>query len=168
VQATDEYRWLFRQEYRSVVWTVNVVLSDYARSEEVAQDAFLRLLEKWDKVSRYDRPGAWVRRVAIRMAVRADRREQVRRRRERTATAGRDAGADMAEVVPRDAALMDAIRQLPAKQRAAVALHYLEDRPVQEVADLLDCAPATVSVHLHRARQRLAETLGEGVESHVD
>lgn len=168
MQATEEYRYLFRQEYRSVVWSVNVILHDYARSEEIAQDAFLRLLEKWDKVSRYDRPGAWVRRIAIRLAFRSDRRERSRWRREQEAA--EHLGTVEADGVPavRDPDLMAAIAELPARQRAAIALHYLEDRPVSEVADLLGCAAATVSVHLHRARIRLADLLGEEVESSVD
>jgi RNA polymerase sigma-70 factor (ECF subfamily) len=56
---------------------------------------------------------------------------------------------------------MAAIRSLPAQQRAVVALYYLEDRPMQEVADLLGCSTATGFVHLHRARKRLAGLLSE-------
>ncbi len=56
-----------------------------------------------------------------------------------------------------------AVAALPGKQRAAVALHYLEDRPVQEIAQILSCSPATARVHLHRGRRALASTL-EGVE----
>ena len=49
-------------------------------------------------------------------------------------------------------------------QRAAVALYYLEDRPVDEVADLLEVAPATVRQHLFRARKHLSDALGESLE----
>ncbi len=168
MEATDEFRWLFRQEFRSVVWSVNVVLHDYARSEEIAQDAFLRLLEKWDKVSHYDRPGAWVRRVAIRLAIRADKRERSRWWGESEASRERGIHSQQGNLLAHDPDLMAALAELPARQRAAIALHYLEDRPVSEVADLLGLAPATVSVHLHRARHRLAELLGEEVGADVD
>ncbi|HEX2030555.1 MAG TPA: sigma-70 region 4 domain-containing protein, partial [Actinomycetota bacterium] len=60
-----------------------------------------------------------------------------------------------------DLDLARALRQLPAAQRAAVVLHYLEDRPVAEVAALMACSPSTAKVHLHRARKRLAALLGE-------
>jgi RNA polymerase sigma-70 factor (ECF subfamily) len=53
-------------------------------------------------------------------------------------------------------------------QRAVVVLFYLEDRPMEEVADLLDCRPSTGFVHLHRARHRLAELLSETVSEEVD
>ena len=89
-----------------------------------------------------------MRRVAIRRAVRVrDRRiaePSVR------AVRRRAAGADLD--------LLAAVAALPRAQRAAVALFYLEDRPVAEVAELMGCAEATVKVHLHRARARLGRT----------
>jgi RNA polymerase sigma factor (sigma-70 family) len=47
-------------------------------------------------------------------------------------------------------------------------LYYLDDMPVSEVADIVGCSESTVSVHLHRARHRLAEIVGEEVETNVD
>ena len=52
------------------------------------------------------------------------------------------------------------MRSLPERQAQCVALHYLEDRSIDEIADILDCAPATVKVHLFRGRQTLADRLG--------
>src|SRR4029450_1743705 len=53
---------MFAVEYPAVVRTVYLVLHDYSRSEEIAQDAFVQLLRHWNKVRRYEAPGAWVRR----------------------------------------------------------------------------------------------------------
>jgi RNA polymerase sigma-70 factor, ECF subfamily len=64
---------------------------------------------------------------------------------------------------PVDVDVMRAVRQLPGMQRAAVVLCYFEDLPLSEIADILRCSDATVRVHLHRARKRLAELLGEEV-----
>ncbi len=52
-------------------------------------------------------------------------------------------------------------------QRAAIVLFYFEDLPVAEIAHILDCAEPTARVHLHRARKRLAEVLGEEVSEDV-
>ena len=57
--------------------------------------------------------------------------------------------------------MLASLQQLSPTQRAAVVLHYFDDLPVAEVAEALGCKPATASVHLHRARARLAELLGE-------
>jgi len=160
VEAAEEFQWLFAHEYAAIVWSANVVLHDYSRAEEIAQEAFVRLLQNWTKVSRYDRPGAWVRRVAIRLAIRAAKRES------RLVSTDR-AWPSIEDAPPLDLDLMTAIRQLSPKQRAAVALYYIEDMTAAETAEVLDCAVATVSVHLHRARTRLAELLGEEVDSHA-
>ena len=160
MEAVEEFQALFTHEYAAIVWSANVVLHDYSRAEEIAQEAFVRLLQNWGKVSRYDRPGAWVRRVAIRMATRAAKRE--------SRLVSTDAAWPVIPEAPAvDLDLMAAIRQLPAKQRAAIALYYIEDMTAAEIAEVLDCAVATVSVHLHRARSRLAELLGEEVDSHA-
>jgi RNA polymerase sigma factor (sigma-70 family) len=53
-----------------------------------------------------------------------------------------------------------ALKDLPHRQRAVFVLFYLDDRPTAEIAGLLGMAPATVSVHLHRARRKLRLILG--------
>src|SRR5919107_533297 len=66
------------------------------------------------------------------------------------------------EPLPDDAeAFWRAVRRLPIRQAQAIALHYLEDRSVKDIAAVLECAEATVRVHLHRGRQALAAALGE-------
>ena len=160
MQAAEEFQWLFTREYAAVVWSANVVLHDYARAEEVAQEAFVKLLDNWAKVSRYDRPGAWVRRVAIHLATKAARKES------RLVSMDR-AWPVIEDAAPVDVDLMAAIRQLPPRQRAVIALYYIEDMAAAEVAEVVGCAVATVSVHLHRARARLAELLTEEVDSNA-
>jgi len=65
-------------------------------------------------------------------------------------------------------AVRAAVLQLPARQRAVVVLHYLDDLPVSEVAAVLGCSEGTVKTHLHRARRALAGTLGEPIGEEVD
>ena len=52
-----------------------------------------------------------------------------------------------------------AVRTLPRRQQAVVALHYLEDRSVADVAQVLGIAEGTVKAHLHKARAALADRL---------
>ena len=52
-----------------------------------------------------------------------------------------------------------AVRALPKRQAQVIALHYLEDRSVVEIAEILECSEATVKVHLHKGRTRLADRL---------
>lgn len=152
--ATLEFERLFRQEFAPTLRTVELMLRDHGRAEELTQDAFVQLLRHWGKVSRYERPDAWVRRVAIRLAVRSLRRDRLWQ-----LVRGR---LLMAEPEPPPRLDLDgAIRRLPGSQRAAVVLHYYEDRPTAEVAAILGCSESTARVHLHHARKRLAVLLGE-------
>jgi RNA polymerase sigma factor (sigma-70 family) len=151
----EEYAWFFRTEFTSVVRTAYLVLHDVQRAEDVAQEAFTQLYIHWSKISRYERPEAWVRRVAIRKAIKEQRRERRRAELERVDTAA------ARDPLSADLGLADALRALAPQQRAAIALFYLEDRPVHEVAGIIGCSPSTAKVHLHRGRQRLMEILGE-------
>jgi RNA polymerase sigma factor (sigma-70 family) len=155
-----EFSWFFRLEYPRVVRTVFLVLNDHGRAEEIAQEAFIQLLVHWTKVSGYEQPGAWVRRVAIRMAGRAGRRERMRGLLE-----GRFRPVVSAPPPDEpDDEVVRAVRALPPSQRAAVVWFYFEDRPISEIADFLGCSPVTARVHLHKARQALAALLGEEVD----
>jgi RNA polymerase sigma-70 factor (ECF subfamily) len=75
----QEFYWFFRAEYPPVASTVYLILRDRGAAEEIAQEAFVSAFTHWHRISRYDRPELWVRRVAIRMAMRAAQRERVRR-----------------------------------------------------------------------------------------
>jgi RNA polymerase sigma-70 factor (ECF subfamily) len=164
---TTEYTRCFRQEFPRVLRTVLLILADHGRAEEVTQDAFVMLLQHWDRVSQYERPDAWVRQVAVRMAGRLARREHRRRllerhfRSELTVPPPELAGNLAGNEVYR------AVHALPPRQRTAVVLFYFEDRPVAEIAEILGCSPATARVHLHKARQRLADRLREELDDVV-
>ena len=158
--AEPEYVWFFRAEFPGVLRTVFLILHDRGRSEDVTQEAFIELFVHWRKVSRYERPEAWVRRVAVRKAVRALRRERMR------AVLEREAFPEPGVDVP-DVDLARGVRKLPVMQRSAVVLFYFEDRPVSEIAFILGISEGAVKVHLHRARRRLAELLGEEVDENA-
>ena len=154
LEAPDDYAAFFRLEFPAVLRTVELMLRDHARAEELVQDAFIQLLLNWPKVSRYERPDRWVRRVAVRLTLRVLRRDRLWQ----IARGG---------LLPREPArpsrydLSGAIKRLPGSQRAAIVLHYFEDRPTAEIAAILGCSESTARVHLHHGRKRLATLLRE-------
>jgi RNA polymerase sigma factor (sigma-70 family) len=150
------YTAFFREQFPRVARTVYLIVREQARAEDLAQDAFLQLYRDWDRISGYDRPDAWVRRVAIRLAMRG-------RRRDGLWLAVRDR-LRPSVVSPPDGTRLDVAQALTAltpAQRAAIALFYYEDRPTAEIAVILGCTESTARVHLFHARQRLATLLGE-------
>ncbi len=155
---------LFHREYASIVRTVVAITGSPETAEDVVQEAFVRAFARWRRVRRLDAPGAWVRRVAIRVAVRRHGRDVRRPELERVVEASTRTGGESTAAADRQLDVLSALATLPARQRAAVVLHHLDDRPVAEVAELLGCAPATVKVHLHRGRQRLGVLLDQEVD----
>jgi RNA polymerase sigma-70 factor (ECF subfamily) len=164
MQADDrrDYEWVFRASFTSITRTVYLIVHDQGAAQEITQDAFIKLLEKWGDIAGYDRPEAWVRKVALRMAVR-----HVGRERRRPVTEARAQPFSRAAPSVPDPDVARAVRQLAPMQRAVVVLHYFEDRPVLEIARTLQVSESTVKQHLYRARSRLAQTLGEEVGSDV-
>lgn len=154
-EREDAYTWFFRGEYNRVVRGVFLVVGDRETARDITQESFARLYRHWRKVSEYERPEAWVRQVAVRLAIQHLRRrrlhDQLRLTTEDTKT--------------EDGTRVDierAVQDLPPSQRAAVVLYYFEDNPSSEVARILGCSEATVRVHLHKARQKLAVALRDG------
>jgi RNA polymerase sigma-70 factor (ECF subfamily) len=157
---------LYRADWRPVVALGWSLTGDRSVAEELAQEAFLAAYRRWDAVGRMDQPGAWVRRAVANRSVDHHRRARVASvGADRLASAERvrqqHGGGDSASVDGLgDDVFWAAVRALPERQAQCVALHYLEDRAVDDIAAVLDCRPATVRVHLHRGRQALARSLG--------
>jgi RNA polymerase sigma-70 factor (ECF subfamily) len=148
---------LYRRDLRAVVALAYALSGSRSAAEELAQEAFLEAHRAWDRISAYDDPGAWVRRVVANRAI-----SRVRRGAAEARALARVAGRRElpAELSPVDEEFWRAVRSLPDRQAQIVTLHYLEDRPVADIAALLDISPQTVKVHLHRGRQALARALG--------
>lgn len=149
----------FRRQYPGVVAFVQVLLGDREVAAELAQEAMLRAYGDWARISMYERPDAWVRRVAGNLARSARRRRHVERQAvQRAAHQPTPDTHDLDAVADDD--LWRLVRKLPRRQREAVTLFYLEDWSVRDLAVFFGCAEATARVHLHRGRVRLAAELG--------
>jgi RNA polymerase sigma-70 factor (ECF subfamily) len=158
VPSFDDF---FTDEYRRVVGLAYVLCGRRGLAEELAQDAFVKAYQRWSEVAGYDDPGAWVRRVVANLATSSLRRGVREARALRRLASRRPAPT---EIRVEDPMFWAAVRRLPKRQAQCVALHYLEDRSTAEIAAVLDIAEATVRVHLHRGRMRLAEDLGETLD----
>jgi RNA polymerase sigma-70 factor (ECF subfamily) len=146
-----------RRQRRPLVAFAWSLTGDLGAAEDLAQDALQAAWEAWATVGALDAPGAWVRRAVANRAA-GHLRRAGREHRALARLAGRPALT--VELEPADDQFWAAVRALPERQAQAVALFYLEDCPVAEIAAVLGCAPGTVKVHLHRGRRALAETLG--------
>ena len=77
-RSREEFEAVFRAHYASVFGSVLLIVHDRGRAEEVTQDAFLKLYERWTAVNWVvEYPPAWVHQVAVRAAIRRATREKV-------------------------------------------------------------------------------------------
>jgi RNA polymerase sigma-70 factor (ECF subfamily) len=157
VQADGEYERVYRAEYLTLVSLAFSLTGSRAVAEDLVQEAFLRLHKKWRRVSAYDRPGAWLRRVVLNLATSRARRLVAEAR--ALARLGQEHRAQPA-LAHEAAEFWEAIRALPRRQAQVLALYYGEDRSVSDVAAVLGCADGTVRAHLHQGRTAVAARLG--------
>ena len=129
----ESFSWFFAGEYPQLVRTLSHLVRR-EDAEDISQEAFARLHQRWAKISRYERPDAWVRRVAINLALSHAKREG--RRRERETTRRADDEPRLAPTPTVDTEVMAAIRTLSTRDQALVVLFYFEDRPVAEAAEI--------------------------------
>lgn len=146
----------FVAQYRRVAALALVLTGRRTVAEDCAQDAFVAAFRHWDRISTYEDPGAWVRRVVVNVATSTLRRRTREARALARLPLRREHGQDAF-----DDEFWAAVRGLPRRQAQCIALHYLEDRSIADIAELLQISPATVRVHLHEGRTALAQLLEE-------
>lgn len=141
--------------YQRLVGTLRLMGVPEQDSVEVAQEAFVRLIPRWDKVRDYDSPDGWLRTVAWRLWLNRRRsgrhlsHDQVPDWASPRGGVGAEARLD----------LHRALTDLPEGHREVVVLHYLEDLPVARIARELGVAEGTVKSRLSRARTALSQAL---------
>jgi RNA polymerase sigma-70 factor, ECF subfamily len=155
VDAVD-FDGFYHAHFRPLTVQLCAYVGDLGQAQDLAQEAFCRAYARWRKVSAYDDPLAWVRKVAWNLAT-------SRWRRMRTATAylSRQRAQHIDGPSPDRVMLTRALALLPENQRRAVVLHHLADLTVAEIARQEGVAEGTVKSWLHRGRAALAATLSD-------
>ncbi len=145
---------LFDDHYRALVATAYVMVRDRGLAEEIAQEAFVRLIDRWERLQHFETPQNWLRLVTVRLAG----RYRLRRWREGLGAPGRESAAPS---LPSGVgnAVTAAMAALSPLDRKAVALRYFADQSIQQIARELDMAESTVRVHLHRGRNGIKARL---------
>lgn len=152
--AADDFDELYRAQYGNVVAMAYALTGDLAEAQDLAQEAFCRTWQRWERIASYDEPLAWVRRVVANLATSRWRRLLVSRRHLR-----RERASPAPELSPDRVAVVTALRALPVRHRHAMVLYYLADLPIEAVARELGVAEGTVKSWLHRGRTALADQL---------
>ncbi|MGW0828228.1 SigE family RNA polymerase sigma factor [Streptomyces sp. NPDC002845] len=133
-------------------------------AEDLVQEALGRMYVRWGRVSRAENPAGYAQTVLTRTFLAHQRRLSSTERAtdvlpDRPAPYGSDTSLRLT--------LLQALAQLPAKDRAVVVLRYWEDRSVEETADAMNASSAAVRTRCVRALGRLRDLLGESLDEYA-
>ena len=155
------FEFFVEEHYRRVLALVIAVYGG-RDNEDLVHEAFLQAHRNWERLAGDELRGLWVRRVALNLAV-----SRFRRWRAESAALLRLASRRDVQDLGLSAGsseVWEQVRRLPGRQAQVVALHYLEDRSVAEIAEILGVAEGSVRASLHQARASLAKRLGDHFE----
>ena len=160
--APEPFEDFYGREYLAVVGLAYALSGSRWGAEDMAQEAFLAAHRDWDRIGAYDQPGAWVRRVVANLSVSGFRRRAAEAKALARIPFVQD--ASLPDLGAGDPEFWAAVRALPRRQAQVMALYYLEDRSVAQVAEILDVTLGTVKRHLHNGRLALARRLRSEVD----
>jgi RNA polymerase sigma-70 factor (ECF subfamily) len=152
---------LYQKWYADLVRYLHRLLQDSSGlAEDIAQDAFVIMLRKWQEVSNHPCPKAWLYKVARRLAIRTLKersREYLKAEVPDRVSAWEDDPSDSYNITM---TVREALSKLTKRQREAVELFYFEDFKQNDIAAIMQIQRSTVAVLLSQARKRLAELTG--------
>ncbi len=163
VQAAEPFEAFFRREFPKMVAIAYAISGSRWAAEELAQEALLRAYAAWPRISCYDKPGAWVRRVTINLSS-----SLIRRRISEVKALERYAIASVPALDPDfevDGAFWAEVKALPRRQREVIVLRSVDDMSTRDIAEVLGISESAVRTHLQRGRDVLAQRLAFGEQT---
>lgn len=146
-----EYCEFFAARQRSFMRAAYAMLGSWSAAEDAVQSTFMALYARWPRITSGS-PDAYGRRVLVNACI------EISRRRRREVVTDRVPDREV-EDEPTNVDLMSALARLSVRDRAVVALRYLEDLSVRDVAAALDLPEGTVKSQSSRALTRLEQLL---------
>ena len=141
----------FREQHGDLFRALCLLCGNRHEAEEVMQDAFLRVWERWDRVAKMEDPAGYLFRTGMNVFRSRARRARVAVRK---ALKPLNAPDPLSNVEERDA-IVRQLGKLTPRQRVAIVLVDALDLPGDQVAALMSIRPSTVRVLVARARASL-------------
>ncbi len=157
VSIGETFETFYAREYPPLVALTYVLSGSPSVAEDLAQEAMAVTFRQWSRVSAMDSPTGYLRRTAANLAASAVRHRVAEAKALLRLSTQRQPLPAMDEP---DEQFWAAVRRLPSRQAQAVALRYVYDYPVAEVAHVMQISEGAAKSHLFRGRQSLAQTLG--------
>jgi RNA polymerase sigma-70 factor (ECF subfamily) len=153
---------LFERHRDDVYVAARRILRNDADALDATQATFLNALRALPRLKEGARFPAWLRRIAVNVALEM-RRSRVSEE-SRSKKAGGPAPPGGGVDAESQAILRRALEDLPDEYRLPIVLHHCEGLPYEEIARLLDCPRGTIGTNIHRGLERLRSALAPRLE----
>jgi RNA polymerase sigma-70 factor, ECF subfamily len=168
LRQSRDFEAFYAANYGRVAAMVAALLGSRSEADDIAQEAFTRALARWPRLAGYELPEAWVRQVAIRLAIDSGRRlRRALRTMPLLRAAARPAEPEPGEALP-FTALGRALSRVPLREREVLVLHYVADMTVQQIAHARGIPSGTVKARLAAGRRRLELGLAQDAHDRKD
>jgi RNA polymerase sigma-70 factor (ECF subfamily) len=148
-----DFEVFFEREYARLFRALVLVTRNTSDAEELTQEAFARVWERWDRIGRMDDPVGYLYRTAMSRYLQAHRRAMVAIRHRTSGSRQHDVLAQVDDLDLLERLLL----QLPPRQRAALVVRELLGYDSTEAGRILGVRPGTVRRLASQAMARLRE-----------
>jgi len=155
---------LFEQEGQSLVRLARIFVDDRNGAEDIVQEAFIRLARSAHRIKDEAKAAPYLRSIVLNLARDNNRRGLVSLRHHLPTDDRRASTEDEIELREDQQQVIDALRELPLRQRNALVLRYYEELGIEDVASAMGISRNSVKTHLRRGLAALEARLGDAVE----
>jgi len=156
---------LVERHKRAVYGVVSRMISDRDDIDDVVQDVFVTAYKSIPAFKEQAAFSTWLYRIAVNTTIKQMRKSKVRQAAsiddpltglgDSLVSGKGDGPEEAAQRAERSEAIRNAIRTLPEKHQAVVALHYFENLSCDEIARVMECSVGTIWSRLHYACKKL-------------
>ncbi|MGZ8734012.1 MAG: RNA polymerase sigma factor [Acidimicrobiia bacterium] len=155
---------LFEREGQSLVRLARIFVDDRNAAEDIVQEAFIRLARAAHRIKDESKAAPYLRSIVLNLARDNNRRGLVSLRHHLPTDDRRASTEDEIELREDQQQVIDALRDLPHRQRNALVLRYYEELGIDDIALAMGISRNSVKTHLRRGLAALEERLGDAME----
>jgi len=155
---------LFEQEGQSLVRLARIFVDDRNAAEDLVQEAFIRLSRSAHRIKDEAKAAPYLRSIVLNLARDNNRRGLVSLRHHLPTDDRRASTEDEIELREDQQQVIDALRELPHRQRNALVLRYYEEMGIDDIAAAMGISRNSVKTHLKRGLTSLEDRLGDATE----
>lgn len=167
VDADELVTRLFRQEGDSLVRLARLFVDDRNAAEDLVQEAFIRLARAAHRIADPAKAPAYLRSIVLNLARDSNRRGLVSMRHHLPFDDRVASVEDQITLREDQQRVIDALRELPHRQRQCLVLRYYDELGIDDIAETVGCSRNSVKTHLQRGLAALQRNLDDAAEEAV-